>query len=151
MNAIPSKASFAEPSAHEERAANSRHPGMFRIHLREIGKVRLLTRQEEVDLAERVQRCDTQARELIFKANLRLVVKIDLDYEGLGVTLLDLVGEGNIGLMKGVERFQPGKGTKPSSYVARWIKQAIKLALANRAKTTRLPVHAAPNRLLNFG
>jgi RNA polymerase primary sigma factor len=77
----------------------------------------------------------------MIKANLRLVVKIARDYEGLGLPLLDLISEGNIGLMKGVERFQPAKGAKLSTYVAWWIKQSIKRALANQSKTIRLPIH----------
>jgi RNA polymerase primary sigma factor len=77
----------------------------------------------------------------MIKANLRLVVKIARDYEGLGVPLLDLISEGNIGLMKGVERFQPTKGAKLSTYVSWWIKQSIKRALSNQSKTIRLPIH----------
>jgi len=113
----------------------------FQIYLREIGRVKLLTPAEELELAERVQRGDQEAREHMIKANLRLVVKIARDYEGLGLPLLDLVSEGNIGLMKGVERFQPTKGAKLSTYVAWWIKHSIKRALANQSKTIRLPVH----------
>jgi RNA polymerase primary sigma factor len=111
------------------------------LYLREIGQVKLLTPQEEVALARRIKRGDKQAREQMIKANLRLVVKIARDYEGLGVPLLDLINEGNIGLMKGVERFDPAKGAKLSSYSAWWIKQSIKRALANQSKTIRLPVH----------
>ena len=111
------------------------------LYLREIGQVKLLTPEEEVALARRVRKGDKKAREQMIKANLRLVVKIARDYEGLGVPLLDLVNEGNIGLMKGVQRFDPRKGAKLSTYASWWIKQAIKRALANQAKTIRLPVH----------
>jgi len=113
----------------------------FQLYLREIGQVPLLTPKEEVALAKRIKRGDKAAREHMIKANLRLVVKIARDYEGMGVPLLDLISEGNIGLMKGVERFNPGKGAKLSTYASWWIKQAIKRALSNQAKTIRLPVH----------
>jgi len=113
----------------------------FHLYLREMGQVKLLSPEEEIALAERIHRGDKEAREQMIKANLRLVVKIARDYEGLGLPLLDLISEGNIGLMKGVERFQPAKGAKLSTYAAWWIKQSIKRALANQSKTIRLPVH----------
>jgi RNA polymerase primary sigma factor len=113
----------------------------IKLYLREIGQVRLLTPQEEIELAARIKRGDKKAREQMIKANLRLVVKIARDYEGLGLPLLDLISEGNIGLMKAVERFDPAKGGKLSTYGAWWIKQSIKRALANQSKTIRLPVH----------
>jgi RNA polymerase primary sigma factor len=113
----------------------------IKLYLREIGQVRLLTPQEEIDLAARIKKGDKKAREQMIKANLRLVVKIARDYEGIGLPLLDLISEGNIGLMKAVERFDPAKGGKLSTYAAWWIKQSIKRALANQSKTIRLPVH----------
>lgn len=113
----------------------------FKLYLREIGQVKLLTPQEEIELAAKIKKGDKKARELMIKANLRLVVKIAHDYEGFGLPLLDLVSEGNIGLMKAVERFDPAKGGKLSTYGAWWIKQSIKRALANQSKTIRLPVH----------
>src|SRR3989440_2934270 len=113
----------------------------FHLYLREIGRTPLLTSQEEIELARRIKKGDRKAREQMIKANLRLVVKIARDYEGYGLPLLDLINEGNIGLMKGVERFDPKKGAKLSTYAAWWIKQAIKRALANQSKTIRLPVH----------
>jgi len=113
----------------------------MRLYLREIGQVRLLTPEEEVTLAARIRQGDKGAREQMIKANLRLVVKIARDYEGLGLPLLDLISEGNIGLMKAVERFDPAKGGKLSTYAAWWIKQSIKRGLANQSKTIRLPVH----------
>jgi len=113
----------------------------IKLYMREIGQVKLLTPQEEVELAVRIQKGDKKAREQMIKANLRLVVKIARDYEGIGLPLLDLVSEGNIGLMKAVERFDPTKGAKLSTYSSWWIKQSIKRALANQSKTIRLPVH----------
>jgi len=113
----------------------------IKLYLREIGQVKLLTPQEEIDLAARIKRGDKKAREQMIKANLRLVVKIARDYEGIGLPLLDLISEGNIGLMKAVERFDPAKGGKLSTYGSWWIKQSIKRALANQSKTIRLPVH----------
>src|SRR5438552_2457878 len=113
----------------------------IKIYLREIGQIALLTIHEEIKLAARIKRGDQDARTHMIKANLRLVVKIAHDYSNLGLPLLDLISEGNIGLMKAVERFDPKKGGKLSTYAAWWIKQSIKRALANQAKTIRLPVH----------
>ena len=113
----------------------------IKLYLREIGQVKLLTPQEEIELAARIKKGDKKAREHMIKANLRLVVKIARDYEGIGLPLLDLISEGNIGLMKAVERFDPAKGGKLSTYGSWWIKQSIKRALANQSKTIRLPVH----------
>ncbi len=114
---------------------------VYHLYLREIGQVKLLTREEEVALARRIQQGDDAAREQMIKANLRLVVKIARDYEGQGLPLLDLISEGNIGLMKAVERYDLARGVKLSSYAAYWIKQGIRRALANLSKTIRLPVH----------
>jgi RNA polymerase primary sigma factor len=113
----------------------------IKLYLREIGQVPLLTPQQEIDLAAKIKKGDKKAREQMIKANLRLVVKIAHDYEGFGLPLLDLISEGNIGLMKAVERFDPAKGGKLSTYGSWWIKQSIKRALANQSKTIRLPVH----------
>ena len=113
----------------------------LQLYLREIGQVSLITPKEEIILARRIKRGDRQAREQMITANLRLVVKIAHDYEGLGLPLLDLINEGNIGLMKGVERFNHRKGAKLSTYASWWIKQSIMRALANQSKTIRLPVH----------
>jgi RNA polymerase primary sigma factor len=111
------------------------------LYLREISQVPLLTPQEEVKLAAQIKRGNKKAREKMIKANLRLVVKIAHDFSNYGLPLLDLVSEGNIGLMKAVERFDPKKGGKLSTYASWWIKQSIKRALANQSKTIRLPVH----------
>lgn len=113
----------------------------IKLYLREIGQVPLLTPEQEIELAARIKKGDSAARELMIKANLRLVVKIAHDYEGYGLPLLDLISEGNIGLMKAVERFDPAKGGKLSTYGSWWIKQSMKRALANQSKTIRLPSH----------
>jgi len=113
----------------------------FQLYLREIARFPLLTVQEEVKLARKIKRGDHEARALMVRSNLRLVVKIARDYSNYGLPLLDLISEGNIGLMKAVERFDPKKGGKLSTYAAWWIKQSIKRGLANQSKTIRLPVH----------
>jgi RNA polymerase primary sigma factor len=113
----------------------------FKLYLREICQTKLLTPAEEIQLTLRIRRGDENAREQMIKANLRLVVKIARDYENLGTPLLDLVSEGNVGLMKAVERFDPARGAKFSTYSGWWIKQSIKRALANQSKTIRLPIH----------
>src|ERR1041384_1744640 len=113
----------------------------IKIYLREIGQIPLLTPQQEIELAAKIKKGDREARALMIRSNLRLVVKIAQDYAGLGLPLLDLISEGNIGLMKGVERFNPRKGAKLSTYAAWWIKQSMRRALANQGKTIRLPVH----------
>jgi RNA polymerase primary sigma factor len=133
-----------EPASQpERRRARSSYATdtALQLYLCEIGKVKLLTPQEEIELAARIKQGDKKAREQMIKANLRLVVKIARDYEGLGLPLLDMISEGNIGLMKAVERFDPAKGGKLSTYGSWWIKQCIKRALANQSKTIRVPVH----------
>jgi len=110
-------------------------------YLREIGRFPRLTPQQEIELAAKIKKGDAKAREQMINSNLRLVVTIAHDYANLGLPLLDLVSEGNIGLTKAVERFEPGKGAKLSTYAMWWIKQSIKRALANQSKTIRLPVH----------
>jgi len=128
------------PTPHSEHAVYGADTSL-KLYLREIGKVKLLSQEDEVELAARIRKGDRKAREQMIKANLRLVVKIARDYEGLGLPLLDLISEGNIGLMKAVERFDPAKGGKLSTYGSWWIKQSMKRALANQSKTIRLPVH----------
>jgi RNA polymerase primary sigma factor len=124
----------AEVIAHGERSN-------LQLYLQEIGKTPLLTIAEETQLAKRIRRGNKAARDHMIQANLRLVVKIAMDYKDFGLPLLDLISEGNIGLIKAVERFDPRKGGKLSTYAAWWIKQSIKRALANQSKTIRLPVH----------
>jgi RNA polymerase primary sigma factor len=113
----------------------------IKTYLREIRQTSLLTPQEEIELAARIKKGDQKARAWMIKANLRLVVKIARDYSNLGLPLLDLISEGNVGLMKAVERFDPAKGGRLSTYGAWWIKQSIKRAMANQSKTIRLPLH----------
>jgi RNA polymerase primary sigma factor len=142
----PAIAPDSEPSFLERPTVSSNDPGMnerssLQLYLQEIGRTRLLTVEEEVVLARRIRRGDKAARDHMITANLRLVVKIAMDYKDFGLPLLDLMSEGNIGLIKAVERFDPRKGGKLSTYAAWWIKQSIKRALANQSKTIRLPVH----------
>jgi len=139
--AVPASSDSASLPAADRGAARD-SDFVFHLYLREVGRIPLLTRAEEYDLARRVQRGDEAAREQMIQANLRLVVKIAREYEDFGLPLLDLISEGNIGLMKAVERYDPDRGCKLSSYAAFWIKQAIRRALANQGKTIRLPVHA---------
>jgi RNA polymerase primary sigma factor len=110
-------------------------------YLEEIGKTPLLKPEEEVALAKRIKRGDNAARDHMIRANLRLVVKIAKEYSGYNLPLIDLIAEGNIGLMRAVEKFNPRKGTKFSTYACWWIKQSIRRAFANQGKTIRLPVH----------
>jgi len=121
-------------------AAEDRDTGI-KIYLCEIGQIPLLTPEQEIELAAKIKKGDREALALMIRSNLRLVVKIALAYANLGLPLLDLISEGNIGLMKAVERFDPAKGGKLSTYEAWWIKQSISRALANQSKTIRLPVH----------
>jgi RNA polymerase primary sigma factor len=113
----------------------------MKVYLREIGRMQLLTPAEEIELAAKIKKGDREARALMISSNLRLVVTIAQDYANLGLPLLDVIGEGNIGLMIAVDRFDPSKGAKLSTYAAWWIRQAIKRALSNQSKTIRLPVH----------
>jgi RNA polymerase primary sigma factor len=113
----------------------------FQLYLRQIAQYPLLTPAQEITLAAKIKKGNKAAETEMIRANLRLVVKIARDYANLGLPLLDLISEGNIGLMKAVERFDPAKGGKLSTYGSWWIKQSIKRALANQGKTIRLPVH----------
>jgi RNA polymerase primary sigma factor len=112
-----------------------------RVYLKEIGKVPLLDKDEEVELAIRIAAGDEKAKELLIKANLRLVVSIAKKYINSGLPFLDLVQEGNIGLMKAVEKFDHHKGCKFSTYAIWWIRQSITRALADKGRTIRIPVH----------
>jgi RNA polymerase primary sigma factor len=113
----------------------------IKVYLRDIGRIPLLTPQQEIELAVKIQKGDRKARALMISSNLRLVVTIAQDYANLGLPLLDVISEGNIGLMTAVDRFDPTKGARLSTYAAWWIRQSIKRALSNQSKTIRLPVH----------
>jgi RNA polymerase primary sigma factor len=112
-----------------------------RLYLKKIGKVRLLTREDEVRLAQRAERNDMSAKNALVEANLRLVVSIAKRYTGRGLTLLDLIQEGNLGLIRAVEKFDWRRGFKFSTYATWWIRQAITRALADQSRTIRIPVH----------
>ena len=112
-----------------------------RMYLKEIGQIKLLTTEEELELADRIAQGDEQAKAILAEANLRLVVSIAKRYVGRGMLFLDLIQEGNIGLMKAVEKFDVTKGYKFSTYATWWIRQAITRAIADQARTIRVPVH----------
>ena len=112
-----------------------------RQYLREIGRYRLLTAEEEVDFAKRIEKADKRAKDKLTQANLRLVVSIAKKYVGRGLTLLDLIQEGNQGLIRAVEKYDWRKGFKFSTYATWWIRQAITRAIADQARTIRIPVH----------
>jgi RNA polymerase primary sigma factor len=112
-----------------------------RMYLKEIGKVPLLTAEEEIEIAQRMEHGDPEARRKLAEANLRLVVSIAKRYVGRGMQFLDLIQEGNLGLIKAVEKFDYRKGYKFSTYATWWIRQAITRAIADQARTIRIPVH----------
>ena len=116
-----------------------------KMYLKEIGKVDLLTREEEVELAKRVEAGDEEAKRQLSEANLRLVVSIAKKYIGRGMSFLDLIQEGNLGLMKAVEKFDYTKGYKFSTYATWWIRQSITRAIADQGRTIRIPVHMIEN------
>ncbi|MCL2445095.1 RNA polymerase sigma factor RpoD [Candidatus Saccharibacteria bacterium] len=121
-----------------------------RLYLREIGKIPLLTGEEEYDLAQRVIKGEKKAKDKMVESNMRLVVSIAKRYSGRGLDFLDLIQEGNTGLLRAVEKFDPEKGFKFSTYATWWIRQAITRAIADQARTIRIPVHMVEtiNKLL---
>ena len=112
-----------------------------RMYLKEIGQIKLLSMEEELELSDRILNGDEEAKRILAEANLRLVVSIAKRYVGRGMLFLDLIQEGNIGLMKAVDKFDVGKGFKFSTYATWWIRQAITRAIADQARTIRVPVH----------
>jgi RNA polymerase primary sigma factor len=133
--------SFEERSAPAPATDDPGERSSLQVYLQEIGKTPLLTLAEELRLAGRIRKGDQAARNHMIQANLRLVVKIAQDYRDFGLPMLDLISEGNVGLTKAVDRYDPAKGGKLSTYAAWWIKHSMQRALANQSKTIRLPVH----------
>lgn len=137
----------ARKSALENRAVPGAKNDTMKVYMSEIARIPLVNKKEEAELADAIHGGDDDrhedARTTLIKANLRLVVKIAHDFKGLGLPLLDLISEGNIGLMRAVEKFDPAKGAKFSSYAAWWIKQSMRRALANQSRTIRIPVQSA--------
>ena len=121
-----------------------------KMYLREIGKIPLLSQEEEQELARRVVKGDKKARDKMIEANMRLVVSVAKKYSGRGLDFLDLIQEGNTGLLRAVEKFDPDKGFKFSTYATWWIRQAVTRAIADQARTIRIPVHMVEtiNKLL---
>tara|TARA_B100001250_G_C19740826_1_gene762985 strand:+ start:68 stop:1075 length:1008 start_codon:yes stop_codon:yes gene_type:complete len=144
-----------EEEVDEETLNNSQYlddisDDSVRLYLREIGKIPLLSTEEELELAKRVVEGDKKAKDKMAEANMRLVVSIAKRYSGRGLDFLDLIQEGNTGLLRAVEKFDPDKGFKFSTYATWWIRQAITRAIADQARTIRIPVHMVEtiNKLL---
>ena len=156
MNAKEQVLDFDEPETHdleneeelsdEELAITAENVDAFaddsvRLYLREIGKIPLLTAEEEAELAQRIVKGDKKAKDKMVEANMRLVVSIAKRYGGRGLDFLDLIQEGNTGLLRAVDKFDPKKGFKFSTYATWWVRQAITRAIADQARTIRIPVH----------
>lgn len=156
LNAANIPIDFDEPESHdiegeeelsdEELAITAENVDAFaddsvRLYLREIGKIPLLTPEEEADLAQRIVKGDKKAKDKMVESNMRLVVSIAKRYGGRGLDFLDLIQEGNTGLLRAVEKFDPDKGFKFSTYATWWVRQAITRAIADQARTIRIPVH----------
>lgn len=129
------------PKKRLELASKAPTNDPVRMYLKEIGKVPLLTAEEEVDLAKRIEQGEEEAKKRLIESNLRLVVSIAKKYIGRGMLFLDLIQEGNLGLIRAVEKFDYRKGYKFSTYATWWIRQAITRAIADQARTIRIPVH----------
>ena len=151
----PNLADLAEEEELDEAALNSQYlddvsDDSVRLYLREIGKIPLLTGDEELELAQKVKEGDKRDKDKMAEANMRLVVSIAKRYSGRGLDFLDLIQEGNTGLLRAVEKFDPDKGFKFSTYATWWIRQAITRAIADQARVIRIPVHMVEtiNKLL---
>ncbi len=128
----------------EDKLAGEEMPltdDLVKIYLREIGKLKVLDQKKEVELARKTQKGDPQAKQELVRHNLRLVVSIAKKYLNRGMSFLDLIQEGNLGLMKAVDKFDPERGFKFSTYATWWIRQGITRALSDKSRTIRLPVH----------
>ena len=143
-------ADLDEPEALPEDVENAKLDDPVRMYLKEIGRIKLLTPEEEQEIAKKMAEGDEDARKRMSEANLRLVVSIAKRYVNRGMQLLDLIQEGNLGLMKAVEKFDYTKGYKFSTYATWWIRQSITRAIADQARTIRIPVHMVEtiNRVL---
>ena len=143
-------ADLDEPEALPEDVENAKLDDPVRMYLKEIGRIKLLTPEEEQEIAKKMAEGDEDARKRMSEANLRLVVSIAKRYVGRGMQLLDLIQEGNLGLMKAVEKFDYTQGYKFSTYATWWIRQSITRAIADQARTIRIPVHMVEtiNRVL---
>ena len=137
-------ADVATPSSDSEVVSSQERsrPDALTLYMRAVGEVPLLKPGQELELAARIREGDDAAREHMIRANLRFVIKIAREYEHIGMPLLDLINEGNMGLMLAVDRFDPRKGAKLTTYAVLWIRQSIRRALASQGKTIRMPVYA---------
>src|SRR5213593_536949 len=141
LEALMSKSPAELGEAEESPETAARHREILALYLQDIRRIKLLTPEEEQELARRVQAGDAQAERQLVEANLRLVVTIARRYLHRGLSLLDLIEEGNVGLLHAARKFRPDRGARFSTYATWWIRQAVVRALANQARMIRLPVH----------
>ena len=135
------KANFEKRKENQKIERESETPELLAKYLAHIGQGSLLTHQEEIDLSLRAKAGDRRARQRLIEKNLRLVVSVAKKYRGYGLPFEDLIQEGNIGLMKAVEKFDPDRGFRFSTYATWWIRQAVQRAVADKGRTIRVPVH----------